>query len=105
MKPRGKGKNFDAFINKMKTSDPQFYRGVQEELLKLRLALKLKQLREKLHKTQSEVAKEAHTSQAAVARYESEGYVAYELMTLWRLAQALNAELMVDLKSRHKKIA
>lgn len=85
--------------------DPELYQGAQKEILKLRIALKLKELREKLHKTQNEVAKEAHTSQAAVARYESDGYVGYELMTLWRLAQALNAELLVDFKPRHRKIA
>lgn len=101
----GKSKDFAHYMNRVKKEDPDAYKGIEEEILKLRLSLKLRNLREKLHKTQSEVAKEAHTSQAAVARYENDGYAAYELTTLWRLAQALNAELLVDFKPRHRKIA
>lgn len=97
--------DFNRYLKKVKRVDPSAYEGIQGELLKLRLALKLKKLREKLHKTQTEVAREAGTSQTAVARYESEDYVAFELTTLSRLAKALNAELFVDLRPKQRKAA
>ena len=95
--------DFSRYMARVKREDPKAVDGIGRELMKLRLSLKSKKLRQKLRKSQIEVALEAGTSQAAVARYERETYTAFELTTLARLAKALNAELHVDLKPKREK--
>jgi len=79
-------------------ADPEFAKTYHEEREKLNIAMKIAELRVKRGLSQQELAKKLQTTQSVVSRLESSGYENYSIKTLRKVASALRAELVVDLK-------
>lgn len=73
-----------------------FYEGLEE----LRLSVKIAKLREKRGFTQTELAAKMKTSAPVISRLENEGRCT--INTLRKIAEALDAELVIDLVPREK---
>lgn len=78
--------------------DPRFRRGYAKERRSVFLAYRILELRQRVGISQNEVARRMGTSQQAVARLESGKYHGFTLKTLEKIAGALGAELVIDLK-------
>lgn len=63
---------------------------------RLRLSMRLHQLREREGLTQKEVAERAGTKRSVIARLESSGYEKHTLSTLHRVARALGYGVKVE---------
>jgi DNA-binding XRE family transcriptional regulator len=85
--------------------DPKFMKAYQSERRSLFLAYRILALREKLGLTQKDLARRMGTSQQAVARLESGHYEGFTLKTLESVAEALGAELVIDIRKPAKKPA
>jgi ribosome-binding protein aMBF1 (putative translation factor) len=85
--------------------DAQFRRGYETEKRGVFLAYRILSLREKLGLSQKAMAQRMGTSQQAVARLESGEYEGFTLKTLEKVAHALGAELVVDLRKPARKPA
>lgn len=79
-------------------NDPEFAKAFHEEYEKLKIALKIAELREKRGLTQKELAEKIHTTQSVISRLESSNYENYSIRTLKKVASALQAELILDFK-------
>ena len=77
--------------------DKEFRKAYDEEILKLKIAYKITQLRKERHLTQGELAEKAGTTQQNISRLEDLKNTQITLHTLTRLATALKARLTVDL--------
>ena len=75
----------------------EFRKAFDEEVLMLKIAYKIAQLRKQRHITQRELAKMAGTTQQNISRLEDSDNTRVSLHTLARLAVALKARLSVDL--------
>lgn len=73
-------------------------RRVESEKEKMRLAWQIRHLRKKAGLTQEQLAKIIGTSRTAITRMKNEGYDRYSLHSLRRVAEALDAELVVGLR-------
>ncbi|EKD28868.1 MAG: helix-turn-helix protein [uncultured bacterium] len=78
-------------------SDPKFKAVYNEIALKLGIGEQIAELRHKRNMTQLKLAKKAHSSRSAVARYESGNYNNYNIKTLAKIASALNADFKISL--------
>lgn len=76
---------------------PEFRKAYDEEVLKLKIAYKIVQLRKMRHLSQKELANKIGTSQQNVSRLEDSTNAQITIHTLTRVAKALKARLMVDL--------
>ena len=76
---------------------PDFRKAYDEEVLKLKIAYKIIQLRRLRHLSQHELAKKAGTTQQNISRLEDSANTQITIHTLTRLAKALKARLTVDL--------
>lgn len=63
---------------------------------KLAIGEQIAKYRHKRKMTQQELAEKVNTSRTAIARYESGNYTSFNLMTLARIAKALNTTLKVN---------
>ncbi len=79
-------------------ADPEFAKAFEEETNRLRIAVKIADLREKRSLTQKDLAKKIHTTQSVISRLENANYENYSLRTLKKIAAALQCELVIDLK-------
>jgi ribosome-binding protein aMBF1 (putative translation factor) len=104
MKKRMKLGKLEDWLKK-ELRDPRFRRGYDREKRALFLSYRILTLREKLGLSQKEMAKRMATSQQAVARLESGEYGGFTLRTLEKVAEALGAELVVDLRRPARKPA
>jgi len=75
----------------------EFRKAYDEEVIKLKIAYRIAQLRKARHLTQGELAKEAGTTQQNISRLEDLKNTQITLHTLTRLSIALKARLTVDL--------
>ncbi|MBI2251651.1 MAG: helix-turn-helix transcriptional regulator [Armatimonadetes bacterium] len=91
--------DFEKHLDKY-SKDPFFAKIFKEEQDKLRVAVKITELREKKGFTQKELAKRIHTTQSVISRLESSNYENYSIQTLKKIANALNAKLIIDLEYR-----
>jgi DNA-binding XRE family transcriptional regulator len=66
------------------------------------LAYRILCLRQDLGMTQVQLARRMGTSQQAISRLESGDYEGFTLRTLGKLAHAMGAELVLDLKRKSK---
>lgn len=89
--------DFEKHLGKQ-LADPEFAEIYREEREKLNIALKIAEIRVKRGLSQEELARKLHTSQSVVSRLESSGYENYSIKTLRKVASALHAELVVELK-------
>lgn len=78
--------------------DEDFATEFREARRKASLGLKIARLRNAKGMSQTELAHRLDTTQSVISRYESSDYTSYRLDTLRRLADALGAELIVDLE-------
>jgi ribosome-binding protein aMBF1 (putative translation factor) len=67
------------------------------------LAYRIQCLREDLGLTQADLARRMKTSQQAVSRLESGEHRGFTLKTLENLAQAMDVELVLDLKKKQRR--
>ena len=65
------GGSFLEDVERWEKQNPDFKRKAQEHIEKRKLALMLKEIREKENLTQSELAKKAHITQSVIARIET----------------------------------
>jgi DNA-binding XRE family transcriptional regulator len=75
----------------------EFRKAYDEEVLMLKIAYKIAQLRKQRHVTQSELAKKIGTTQQTISRLEDSENAKVTVHTLARLAIALKAKLSIDL--------
>ncbi len=78
--------------------DPEFAAEYQEARARASLGLKIARLRAARGMSQTELAARLNTTQSVISRYESADYSGFRVETLRRLADALGAELEVDLR-------
>lgn len=104
MKRKMKLGRFEDWL-KGELKDAQFRRGYETEKRGVFLAYRILSLREKLGLSQKAMAQRMGTSQQAVARLESGEYEGFTLKTLEKVAHALGAELVVDLRKPARKPA
>lgn len=97
MKIIGKGKNKlvfktveEVFAKDMKS--PEFRRGYEEELARLRLIRHIREMREAKKMSQEKLAQKVDMPQSVIARIES-GRKGISLATLTRIARAFNKEV------------
>jgi len=83
------------FCKKMR--DSKFKAVYEKTAMKLSIGEEIARLRHERKLNQLELAKRVHTSRTAIARYESGNYAHYNLLTLLKIAKALNAKLNVSL--------
>jgi len=81
-------------------SDPELATEFEIARDRAYLGLKIARLRAARGMSQAQLASRLNTSQSVISRYESADYTNYNLETLRRLADALGAELTVDLEER-----
>jgi DNA-binding Xre family transcriptional regulator len=74
-----------------------FRKAYNEEVMLLKIAYKIAQLRKQRHLTQGELARMIGTTQQNISRLEDSENTKVSLHTLARLAVALKARLSVDL--------
>jgi len=77
-----------------------FRKAYDEEVLMLKIAYKIAQLRKQRHVTQGALAKMVGTTQQTISRIEDPDNTKLTLHTLARVAMALKAKLSVDLVPR-----
>lgn len=75
----------------------EFRKAYDEEVLRLKIAYKIAQLRKSRHLTQRELAEKVGTTQQNISRLEDLANTQINLHTLTKLAMALNARLTIDL--------
>jgi ribosome-binding protein aMBF1 (putative translation factor) len=85
--------------------DPKFLKAYEQDRRSLFLAYRILELRERLRLTQKQLASRMETSQQAVARLESGQYEGFTIKTLEKVADALGAELVIDIRKRPRKSA
>ena len=78
----------------------EFRKAYDEEVLMLKIAYKIAQLRKQRHVTQGELAKKIGTTQQTISRLEDSENTKVTVHTLARLAVALRAKLSIDLIPR-----
>jgi len=76
---------------------PAFRKSYDEEVLLLKIAYKIAQLRKERHITQAELARKMGTTQQTVSRLEDSKNARVTVYTLTRLARALNARISIDI--------
>ena len=74
-----------------------FRKSYDEEVIRLKIAYKITQLRKSRHLTQRELAEKVGTTQQNISRLEDLENTQISLHTLAKLAAALNARLSIDL--------
>ena len=79
-------------------TDSQLAALVEEERRKLKLGLRLLQMREKAGMTQAQLARIIGTAQPAIARIESGEYERVSLTTLIKIAHALGFNINLDFR-------
>ncbi len=86
---------FDAWLNEQ-LQDKKFKKAYEEEDIRARLALRIAELRQKKGISQAQLAKKLHTTQQAVSDIENFKRANITLLTLQKIARALNTRLVVD---------
>jgi ribosome-binding protein aMBF1 (putative translation factor) len=104
MKRKMKLGRFEDYLKK-ELKDARFKKLYEREKRSLFLAYRILTLREKLGLSQRALAGRMGTSQKAVARLESGEYAGFTLKTMEKVAEALGAELVIDLRKPIRKPA
>jgi len=83
---------------------PGWKNGVQGERRKLAVGMLIRESREAQGLTQKQLAQRVGTSQSAISRIEDANYDKLMLETLYRIADALNLPLAINLGKRSAKL-
>ncbi len=94
--------NFDSYLEDH-LRDPEFARRFERAGKAWDVALQLAELREKAGLSQKELAHRVGTTQQQISRIESPDYEGHSLRMLRRVADALEAELVVRLNAAPPK--
>ena len=95
MKPRKL--YFDDWL-KERVKNPVFKKAYEEEDVRARLALRILELRKEKKLSQAQLADKLHTTQQMVSDIETFKHANITLLTLQKIAQALDSRLVVDLR-------
>ncbi len=76
--------------------NPKFKAIYDEVSAKMDIGERIAELRHKAKMSQLELAKKAHTSRTAIARYESGDYDKYNVSTLAKIAKAFHKRLNIS---------
>lgn len=90
-------KSVSQHVEELYKKSPEFRKAYDEEVLMLKIAYKITQLRKDRHITQSELARRIGTTQQTVSRLEDSTNTRITVGTLTKLASALHAKLNIDL--------
>lgn len=88
---------FDDWL-KDQLKNPKLKKAYEEEDVRARLALRIAELRQRKRLTQAQLAKRLHTTQQVVSDIETFKHPNITLLTLQRIAQALDRRLIVDIR-------
>jgi ribosome-binding protein aMBF1 (putative translation factor) len=81
-------------------SDPEFEREFREARERASLGLKIARVRTARGMSQAQLAAKLNTTQSVVSRFESADYSGHKVETLRRVAEALDLDLVLDLRQR-----
>ncbi len=84
-------------------SDPEFSREFREARERASLGLKIARVRTARGMSQAQLAAKLNTTQSVVSRFESADYGGHKVETLRRVAEALDLDLVVDLRERETR--
>lgn len=90
-------KSVSQHTEELYRKSPEFRKAYDEEVMMLKIAYKITQLRRQHHITQFELARRIGSTQQTVSRLEDSKNTRLTIHTLTRLAKALNARLNIDL--------
>jgi Helix-turn-helix. len=82
-----------------KMENPKFKATYDEISAKMNIGEQIAELRHKANMSQLDLAKKAHTSRTAIARYENGEYDRYNVGTLMKIAKALHKRLQISFSS------
>lgn len=88
---------FDDWL-KEQLKNPQLKKAYEDEDVRARLALRIAELRQRKRLTQAQLAKRLHTTQQVVSDIETFKHPNVTLLTLQKIAQALDSRLVVELR-------
>jgi len=94
------GKPFREYLAEVFKKKPEAEKEFYQEVFKLRVAEKIRELRSKKGLSQVGLAKRIGTSQSTIARLEDPDNFSYSLKTLLKIADALDMELIIDFKEK-----
>jgi DNA-binding XRE family transcriptional regulator len=99
------GGSFFEDVEKWEKQSPAFKRKVDEHVEKRKLALMLKEIREKENLTQKELAEKAHITQSVIARIETGSSRTLPRLDLFnRILSAVGYETSIVAKKKGKTI-
>lgn len=81
-----------------RVKNPAFKKAYEEEDVRARLALRIAELRKEKKLSQTQLAQRLHTTQQVVSDIETFKHANITLLTLQKIAQALDRRLVVDLR-------
>lgn len=87
-------KSHRQYVEEQTKRDPRFTKELEEARAEVRLAVMLAHLREERGLSQRDLAKITGIKQPQIARIEKGGQMP-TIETLWRLADALNAQVVI----------
>ncbi|BAQ57883.1 helix-turn-helix domain-containing protein [Lactobacillus acetotolerans] len=85
----------DEYAAKRSRKDPEFAQAVQQDNINLEVAVKIRDLRDKLGLTQREFANLVHKPQSTIARIEN-GSMNTSTKLLSEIAQATNQKITIE---------
>ena len=88
---------FDDWLKK-RVKNPAFKKAYEEEDVRARLALRIAELRKIKRLSQAQLASRLHTTQPVVSDIETFEHANITLLTLQKIAHALDSRLLVDLR-------
>ena len=91
-----KGLYFDDWL-KEQLKNPRLKKAYEQEDVRARLAVRITELRREKKLSQAELARRLHTTQQVVSDIETFRHANLTLLTVQKIAQALNSRLVVDL--------
>jgi ribosome-binding protein aMBF1 (putative translation factor) len=87
---------FDDWL-KEQLKNPRLKKAYEQEDVRARLAVRITELRREKKLSQAELARRLHTTQQVVSDIETFRHANLTLLTVQKIAQALNSRLVVDL--------
>lgn len=88
---------FDDWL-KEQLKNPKLRKAYEQEDVRARLALRIAELRREKKLSQVALARKLHTTQQVISDIETFRHANLTVLTLQKIAQALNSRLVVDLR-------
>jgi transcriptional regulator with XRE-family HTH domain len=94
--------DLEQYIADRKRRDPEFAEAYDSGYREFMVGILLRQARERAGVTQEELAEAIHTKKSVISRLENKASDA-RVSTLRKVAQALDKELVIELRDQPKK--